>query len=172
MHINFQTIEIQHLALLHRWFMQPHVTYWWPEPQEFDTFYAKWSERINTGLSAYHTPWHGHIIEIDTLPIGYIHHYQVKKDRYTEYPTIPNNAIGIDFFIGEQSHIGKKLSAPVLGTYMDTVIKKQNPDVNTVIIDPAVTNTRAIHVYTKAGFKPLGVFNQSQGTALLMYKHI
>jgi RimJ/RimL family protein N-acetyltransferase len=152
--------------------MQPHVAYWWPEPNNFDEFYAKWLERISTGMSAYNTPWFGHIIKVDTIPIGYIHYYRIKKDRYAEYPSLAPHTLGIDFFIGEPSHIGKKLSTLILHTYIKNIVKKENSLTRTLIIDPAITNTRAIHIYTKAGFKTLGTYTLSQNIVLLMYAHI
>jgi len=172
MQINFQNIKAGHLNLLHRWFMQPYIAYWWPEPSDFASFYIQWSQRINTGLSAYHTPWSGHLITVEKRPIGYIHHYRVKQDRYAEYLPFPPHAVSIDFFIGEPEYLGKKMSVPILHRYIDTIIKKDNPQSTTLIIDPDITNTRAIHAYAKAGFKPIGSQTQSHHTLLLMYKHI
>ena len=169
MHITFQHLGLDDLPVLHSWFIQPHVAYWWPESSHFADFYTKWSGYIASGLSAYRTEWYGHIIVVDEKKIGYIHCYSMRKNQYPDYPIHTEHTVGIDFFIGEYSSIGKKLSSPILHTYKEKVIRLQKQRVNRIVIDPSITNTRAIHVYTKAGFKPLTRYIQGGRTVLLMH---
>jgi RimJ/RimL family protein N-acetyltransferase len=157
---------------LYSWFMQPHVAYWWQEPAEWAPFHAKWSERIATGLSAYHTPWFGHIVYIDTVPIGYIQHFFLAPQQLYGYPLSLAQTIGLDFFIGETAHLGKKLSTPIIETYLQAIVQQNHPHVSTMLIEPAFKNNRAIHVYAKACFKPLGPQITGHATILLMYKNL
>ncbi len=167
--VNFRALERDDLPLLHSWFMQPHVAYWWPETSLFADFYTKWLGYIESGISAYSTTWCGHIIVVDEKKIGYIHYYQMGKNRYPDYSVHTEHIVGLDFFIGEYAYIGKKLSLPLLHAYIATVIKLRLPMANRILIDPAIANTRAIHIYTKVGFKPLMRHTQSGYTVLLMY---
>lgn len=171
MPIQFSSLEINNLPLLHQWFLQPHVAQWWQEPTEAEQFYAKWSDRITAGVSAYHTRWFGHIVQIDAVPVGYIQHFFLTPQKLHGYPLSLTQTIGLDFFIGEPAYLGKKLSVPILTHYFQA-IKQSNNHISTVLIDPAFTNNRAIHVYAKAGFKAFGQQTTSHGTVLLMYKHL
>lgn len=172
MQITFHRLENGNLPLLHQWFVQPHVAYWWQEPQEWHDFYAKWSARITTSSSAYHTPWFGHIIQIGAIPIGYIQHFCVIPDRLYGYPLSPATTAGLDCFIGEPTYLGKKFSVPIITQYVELIAHQQTPRLNTILIEPAITNQRAIHVYTKAGFKALDNQVANGDTILLMYKNI
>jgi RimJ/RimL family protein N-acetyltransferase len=172
MRITFSTFTTRDLPLLHSWFLQPHVAYWWQEPIAWHEFHTKWSERIATGLSAYHTPWFGHIACINAIPIGYIQHFFITSQQAHGYPVLVQKTVGLDFFIGEQAYLGKKLSTPIIATYLHTIVQEDHTSVSTVLIEPSVTNNRAIHVYAKAGFKSLGPQITSNGTILLMYKNL
>lgn len=65
-----------------------------------------------------------------------------------------NDAITLDVFICEPPFLGKGLAVPMIKAFL----LKHFPHVNRVLIDPEKTNTRAIHVYQKAGFKIIGEF--------------
>lgn len=65
-----------------------------------------------------------------------------------------NDAITLDVFICNLEYIGKGLSIPMIKEFLIT----QFPHVKRVFIDPEATNTRAIHVYQKIGFKIIGEF--------------
>jgi aminoglycoside 6'-N-acetyltransferase len=170
--IVFQPLTISDTQRLYSWFMQPHVAYWWQEPAEWHEFNTKWSERVTKCLSAYHTPWFGHIVHIDAIPIGYIQYFFVTSQQAHGYPVFVQKTVGLDFFIGEQAYLGKKLSTPIIETYLRTIVQQKHPSVSAVLIEPAFKNNRAIHVYTKAGFKSLGPQITGQDTILLMYKNL
>lgn len=59
------------------------------------------------------------------------------------------DAITLDLFICDMNYLGKGLSAPMIREFLVS----QFPNVQRVLIDPEATNTRAIHVYQKVGFK-------------------
>lgn len=64
------------------------------------------------------------------------------------------DAITLDLFIGDLRFLGKGLSAPLIREFLLSQFshKKQ------VLIDPEITNTIAVHVYQKVGFKIIGEF--------------
>ncbi len=169
MHINFQHTEMTTLPILYNWFLQPHVAYWWPEPSPYELFHAKWKARIEKSLSAYHTPWFGHIVKIDGIPIGYIQHFFLTAQQCHGYPVSLQETVGLDFFIGEPTYLGKKLSTPIIAGYLN-LIHQNHPQVATVLIEPAYANRRAIHVYHKAGFNQLGRWQDHNEQKLLMFR--
>jgi aminoglycoside 6'-N-acetyltransferase len=170
--ITFYAAQQADLPVLHHWFLQPHVAYWWQEPTMLHEFNTKWSERIDTGMSAFRTPWFGHIVCIDTVPIGYIQHFFVTPQQTYGYQLMRTQTVGLDFFIGEPAYLGKKLSVPIIENYLRTIVQSKHPHVSTVLIEPSFTNNRAIHVYTKAGFKSLGTQTTNHGTIVVMYRRV
>lgn len=65
-----------------------------------------------------------------------------------------NEAITLDVFICNLNYLGKGLSVPMIQDFLKTHFSH----VKRVLIDPEATNTRAIHVYKKVGFKIIGEF--------------
>jgi aminoglycoside 6'-N-acetyltransferase len=171
--INFTLLKEKDCSILFEWFMQPHVATWWPEPKEYAAFKKKWLNRIITGYTENNNLFFGYYIMCNNIPIGYIQYYCVTQTERTEYPPLPKHTVGIDLYIGNTEYIGKKLSVPIITQFIEIIIKKQEPLTTVLIIDPAVTNQRAIHVYTKVGFKKIGVFKRTYGiTIMLLYKNI
>ena len=62
--------------------------------------------------------------------------------------------ITLDLLIGPEEYLGKGLSASMINQFLSD--HYHNTD--TVFIDPECTNTKAIHVYKKAGFEKLDQF--------------
>jgi len=65
-----------------------------------------------------------------------------------------DNAITLDLFICDVDYLGKGISVPMIRKFLVTHFS----EVKRVLIDPEMTNTRAIHVYQKVGFKIIGEF--------------
>lgn len=60
----------------------------------------------------------------------------------------------LDLLIGNPKYLGKGLSVAMIRAF----IRDKFSDYDFFIIDPEVSNTRAIHVYQKAGFRVQGEF--------------
>jgi RimJ/RimL family protein N-acetyltransferase/GNAT superfamily N-acetyltransferase len=65
-----------------------------------------------------------------------------------------NDAITLDLFICDVNYLGKGLAAPMIREFLI----RQFPNVKRILIDPEATNSRAIHVNQKVGFKIIGEF--------------
>ncbi len=65
-----------------------------------------------------------------------------------------DDATTLDLFICDPNYLGKGLAVPMIRTFLKTHFSH----VKRVLIDPEATNTRAIHVYQKVGFKITGEF--------------
>lgn len=78
-----------------------------------------------------------------------------KSDNdYAPYCELEGFAITLDMFIVDPAYIGKGLAATVIKEFL----LSQFADVSEVFIDPEKSNTRAAHVYQKAGFRVVGDF--------------
>lgn len=65
-----------------------------------------------------------------------------------------NDAITLDLFICDLHFLGKGLGVQLIQEFLISQFSNKKE----VLIDPEASNTRAIHVYKKAGFKIIGEF--------------
>ncbi len=68
----------------------------------------------------------------------------------------------MDFMIGGVAHLGRGLAAPALVAFADYA-RSVEPRIAALLIDPAADNTRAAHVYEKAGFRGVSEFTPGDG---------
>lgn len=89
-------------------------------------------------------------------PFAFLITSRVEKpgDVLAKWCAKEGEAITLDILIGDVDYIGKGFSGKLIKDFLLTVF----PMADQVLIDPELTNTRAIHVYKKAGFVPLAEF--------------
>ncbi len=92
------------------------------------------------------------LILLDGREIGYIQYYPVEKefdlpDRRGTY--------GIDMFIGECELWGRGLGSRALALTAGYIFRKLHG--RRLVIDPRVSNHRAVRAYEKAGFRKMNV---------------
>lgn len=132
----------QHLIL--KWIQQPHINEWLHGKGLSNTI-EDIEQFVNQGEA-----WATHWIAYDCdNPFAYLITSEVEKSE--EYP---EGAITLDLFICELDYMGKGLSVQMIHEF----ILSHFSDAKVVLIDPEVSNKRAVHVYQKAGFKINGEF--------------
>lgn len=124
-------------ALLHRWFEQKHILEWMHGAGLQNTLNGL--EKFFQGASST-TYWIGYD---DKTPFAFLITSPEGED-----------AITLDLFICDLNYLGKGLAVPMIHQFLKTHFSH----VRRVLIDPEQTNSRAIHVYQKAGFKIIGEF--------------
>lgn len=92
------------------------------------------------------------IVEYREAPIGYIQFYQVNSktstiDHYERGETI----YGMDQFIGEPDYWNKGIGTLLVKSMVGYLMTQRKAD--RVIMDPQITNARALRCYEKCGFK-------------------
>lgn len=91
------------------------------------------------------------IIEMNGIAVGYIQFYPLDDSERAEYGIAPGErAVGLDLFIGDPGRWGSGLGPRVLRAMIRFLIRER--DATVVVVDPHVTNERAIRAYEKAGF--------------------
>jgi aminoglycoside 6'-N-acetyltransferase len=165
---DFTPVNVTHIPLLFSWFQQPHVIQWWQEPQDLTRFTDKWQIKITGHAASKQDPAAGFCVSIDQTPIGYVQYHRVNENDRRGYPPLPDHTVGMDIFIGNPSYLGKGFAAPIITEFIEKVITIKEPKTTCIIIDPEPNNTRAVHVYKKAGFTPIGEYNRSSSRVLLM----
>lgn len=119
-------------TLLHQWFEQPHIKEWMHGVGLQHTLNGL--ERFFQGKSSV-TYWIGYDKDI---PFAFLITSQEGED-----------AITLDLFICNLNYLGKGLAVPMIKQFL----MKNFSHIKKVLIDPEATNSRAIHVYKKVGFK-------------------
>ncbi len=88
------------------------------------------------------------------LAIGYLQYYSLTdadKQEYGDYGVGESATIyGVDLFIGETSYWNQGIGTQTLSTALTYLFEHLQAD--KIVIDPRVSNTRAIRCYEKCGF--------------------
>lgn len=134
---HFSLAKASQRTLLHQWFEQKHIREWLHGVGLQNTLNGL--EKFFQGTSDT-TYWIGYDGDI---PFAFLITSPEGKDATT-----------LDLFICDLNYLGKGLSVPMIKEFLLTHFSH----VQKVLIDPEATNTRAIHVYQKVGFKIIGEF--------------
>ncbi|MBP9777423.1 MAG: GNAT family N-acetyltransferase [Alphaproteobacteria bacterium] len=124
-------------SMLYQWFAQKHIKEWMHGVGLENTL--KGLEKFFQGTSTT-TYWVGYDQDI---PFAFLITSSEGEDAMT-----------LDLFICDLNYLGKGMAVPMIREFLIT----QFPKIKRVLIDPEATNTRAIHVYEKIGFKIIGEF--------------
>jgi len=149
-HFHFKPLDGEHRALVHRWLQEPHVAKW---------FYGQGLENTINHLDDFLNGLQGgeYWLGFDqNRPFAFLmtSHVEKSSDILAKWCSEKGEAITLDLLIGETDYLGKGLSYILIQEFLAS----QFPHVNEVLIDPEATNSRAVHVYKKAGFKILGEY--------------
>lgn len=136
-HFHFAPLEMSQRSMVHRWLEQSYIKEW---------IHGVGLQNTLTGIEAFFqgkseaTYWIGYDKEI---PFAFLITFQDGDDTIT-----------LDLFICNVDYLGKGFAVPMIREFL----VKKFPTIKRVLIDPEATNTRAIHVYQKVGFKIIGEF--------------
>ncbi|MGE3955037.1 MAG: GNAT family N-acetyltransferase [Parachlamydiales bacterium] len=157
MELTFFPLTKANAPLVRSWLAKPHVTEW---------FYGKGLASTLKGIDQF-VEGEGSRFDLwlaysDKQPFALLMTSKVTlpDDELARWCTTEGPAITLDLLIGEEAFLGKGLAAPLICEFLGS----QFPHVEEVLIDPEIRNTRAIHAYQKAGFRPLGEFTPEEGT--------
>lgn len=94
------------------------------------------------------------IVEFEGRPIGYLQFYKAHSaDVMMADAWVDDIVYGMDQFIGEQTYWNQGLGTKLVKMMTHYLIETKKAD--RIILDPQVTNTRAIKCYEKCGFKKI-----------------
>ena len=158
--LSFFPVEEKHHNIILHWLDKPHVR---------KHFYGEGLENTQRKLHMFingiknngEYSFEHWIAYIGNQPFGFL------MTSYVEGPHDPDDyvnkwyeegkeTITLDLLIGPEEYLGKGLGHRMIQEFL---IDKFS-DADKVLIDPSVSNTRAIHVYEKAGFCKIEKFPQ------------
>ena len=96
------------------------------------------------------------ILTFQGTPAGYLQHYTVEGPGAEEIGIESTSGVyGIDLFIGVPELWDKGLGTIALSAFLKYLF--DNKGAQRIIIDPRVSNVRAIRCYEKCGFRTIGL---------------
>ena len=128
---------------------------WWGEPdEELALIYSE-----DDDIEPY-------IATVNGEPVAYIQSWMPSKhpDLPWQHRMTPTTR-GIDITIGDPALLGKGLGSMIVKQFSAKLFME---GATRLVIDPDITNARAIAAYKKAGFKPYDTYETAEGTDLLM----
>ncbi|RPF53313.1 GNAT family N-acetyltransferase [Aquisalibacillus elongatus] len=91
------------------------------------------------------------IIEFDKKPIGYIQFYKVEDEYKQKYGFVSDHTYGLDQFIGEIEYWNQGIGTKLVKLMANYLVEQKGAE--HVVMDPQVSNKRAIRAYEKSGFE-------------------
>lgn len=161
---SFKPVDQAHRSLVHAWLKSPHASDW---------FYGQGLQNTLDHLDHFlqgSSKGHYWLAFDKGHPFAFLITSSIEKptDPLTRHCTEKGEAITLDILIGDTNYLGKGL-APLL---IKQFLQNQFPHAKEVLIDPEKTNTRAIHVYQKVGFKIIEEFIPSHSPHPHLMMHL
>ena len=132
--------------LLKDWRTRPHVQAGFGDEEPPD-----WWEELSINED-----WHDPVIaEIDGRPVGYMEIIDPAREATHYWGEVEDNLRAIDIFVADEADLGKGYGTAMMRLALARCFAA--PDVAAVVIDPLVSNNRAIRFYERLGFRHDGV---------------
>ena len=162
--IGFVPVGPEHYPLLQAWLDAPHMREWWGDSEDELGVIRDMVEGRDTTR-----PF---LIAMDGEPIGYIQcwfigHHQNEK-WLADHPwlaELPSEAVGVDLSIGDPQWLSQGIGSAALAAFVRRLREEGH---ESIVIDPASENHRAVRAYTKAGFRPMPHLLGRTGDTVLM----
>ncbi|MFZ5971689.1 MAG: GNAT family N-acetyltransferase [Bacteroidota bacterium] len=143
MAISLRPATIQDLDVLRHWDEQPHNID--ADPND------DWNWEVELQREP---PWREQLIaELDGRPIGFLQIIDPLEEETHYWGAVEPNLRAIDIWMGEANDIGKGYGTVMMQQAIARCF--QNPAVKAILIDPLVSNTKAIRFYERLGFQQI-----------------
>lgn len=162
-HIRFIKASLKYKDTIFRWLAEPHVQEFWDNTQAHKDDilnFMQGRKESSDYAGGNYVYWIGLVDDVPYTLVMIIkenpgeNREQIKNDHLST----TGSTYSIDFMIGEKEYFGRGLGAKTLEEFTEFFQDNVDHYADTFFIDPDVTNSRAKHVYEKAGFKYIGDF--------------
>lgn len=139
--LDFRPISRDDFPLLSDWLSHPHVQMWWPEGFDPGALEARYGPVIDRT-----DPTECFVVVHDGEPVGSVQRYLYvdNPDWQTSLAVAgtPENAAGIDLFIGVESLIGTGLGPAIIDRLVETTWLR-HPEIETIVVNVSPHNRRS-----------------------------
>ena len=146
--IGFRPMTLDDLPVLVGWRNREHVTPWFRSPPA-DVAAAR--ERYGRRFGG-DDPVRMTVLEIDGRPVGYLQHYKIRDVPEDHAMLGDDEAVGIDYLVGETGLGGGGLGPQMIWRFIREVVLVEDPEVPRVIACPEPANTRSVRALSRTGF--------------------
>jgi RimJ/RimL family protein N-acetyltransferase len=158
--VHFEKAALKHQVTIFKWLAEPHMMEFWDNTQEHKddilNFMHGRKQHYFQGTTQYWVGSH------EGNSFCFILSDEIRPSEtdlpqlFREHLSKKGKTIAIDFGIGNQDFLDKGFAAMTLKAFIQFYQKEVDHYADTFFIDPDEHNTRAIHVYQKAGFTIVG----------------
>lgn len=161
--ITFEKASHGHKQIIFTWLEEPHIKEFWDNSQAHKDDIINFLDGRKTKsdyCDGLYTYWVGFL---DNVPYAMIMTILEKPeydidDIKKAHLSKTGHTYCLDYMIGDKNYLGKGLGAKTLTEFTDFLKREVDNKVDVFMIDPEESNSRAKHVYEKAGFKHIGDF--------------
>lgn len=163
MNIHFKKINLTHKETIWQWLSESHIQASWDNSQAHKDDIINFMHGRKEPSSYANGQYVYWIAFADNIPFAMLMIIQETPGSDINDIKLRNlsktgNSYGIDYMIGDPHYYGKGYGAITLSGFVDFFRTEIDPKADTFLIDPALDNPRAKHVYLKAGFQYIGDF--------------
>jgi len=155
-YFTFRLLKRDDLPLFAQWLGEDHVYQWWRAPSTTEYVEQKYGKSID-GFSQTQV----YIAEYLGTPIGMIQTYWLKDFPKNISAIEHDNAIGIDYFIGDMQYVNKGYGTRLVAQFIEKIIREKT-SATYVFADPEITNPRSIRMLEKVGFVRANIFTDEE----------
>ncbi len=150
MPLAFRRLSRRDFALLSEWLAAPHVETWWRQDHRAAAVEAEYGPVVDGD-----DPTEVFIVEDRARPIGLIQRYRLSDhpewERAMPAGTTPEDGAGIDYLIGDETHIGHGLGGRIITAFVADTWDRY-PDVPAIVVAVQQENRRSWRALEKAQF--------------------
>lgn len=156
--ITFAHPKNSHFALVLNWFYEPHVREYFDDPLTGNSIPGL--RNYLDGKEYFFTPW---MAFYEDRPFAFLMTAEVKAEGsdpiWRQWRESTGKTYSLDLFIGEEKFMGRGFGHLLIKKFIGDYFQHAHA----FLIDPEARNTRAIHVYEKAGFTKVAEFVPKSG---------
>ena len=163
--LSFSPMTADDLPLIAGWMDQPHWREWWSSDIGTELGYLRDIVEGRDSTRAF-------LFHLDGQPTGYIQVWRIADARVEPWLSdapwvmnLPDDAVGVDLSIGPTDLLSQGIGSRALAEFV-AVLRAEGHD--NIVIDPDISNQRAIRAYQKAGFRKIAGLAGRTGDILLM----
>jgi len=149
--LRFRPLVRTDFALLAEWLAAPHVETWWRQEHSSAAVEAEYEPVVDGRV-----PTEVFIVEDDARPIGMIQRYRLRDEPEWEHAipagVTPEDGAGIDYFIGDESLIGRGLGGRIISAFVASTWDRY-PEVPAIVVAVQQENRRSWRALEKAQFR-------------------
>ena len=155
----FRKLTEADLPLMRRWLDTAHVKAWWPNAGT--QFALMQQDMDNTAINMW-------VVGLINHPFAYLHDHDAQTFAMPQYADLPPGTRVLSTFVGDSDFLGQGHSVG----YIDARVRDLRLKYPMVAVGPSTTDTRAIAIYTQAGFRTRRLAPTRDGRLVHVMTHI